>query len=131
VVSSSSSVSKPNDQPLIVDVFTASTHGDFNKLRTFVEQHGASVSVPDVGGYYAIQWASLNNFHDIAHYLIQVHSILFPLFYLNGKLGVSFLLFEFKLVSASYGASFDFSSLSGYVSFKKLIFFRTLSEASL
>ncbi|QCD84219.1 probable protein S-acyltransferase 23 [Vigna unguiculata] len=71
VVSSSSSVSKPNDQPLILDVFTASTHGDFNKLRTFVEQHGASVSVPDVGGYYAIQWASLNNFHDIAHYLIQ------------------------------------------------------------
>ncbi|KAG2410029.1 protein S-acyltransferase [Vigna angularis] len=71
VVSSSSSVSKPNDQPLILDVFTASAHGDFNKLRTFVEQHGASVSVPDVSGYYALQWASLNNFHDIAHYLIQ------------------------------------------------------------
>ncbi|XP_014509577.1 probable protein S-acyltransferase 23 isoform X2 [Vigna radiata var. radiata] len=71
VVSSSSSVSKPNDQPLILDVFTASAHGDFNKLKTFVEQHGASVSVPDVSGYYALQWASLNNFHDIAHYLIQ------------------------------------------------------------
>ncbi|ESW31181.1 hypothetical protein PHAVU_002G216500 [Phaseolus vulgaris] len=71
VVSSSSSVSKSNDQPVILDVFTASAHGDFNKLRTFVEQYGASVSVPDISGYYALQWASLNNFHDIAHYLIQ------------------------------------------------------------
>ncbi|CAJ1936198.1 unnamed protein product [Sphenostylis stenocarpa] len=71
VVSSSSSVSKPNDLPLILDIFTASVHGDFNKLRTFVEQHGASVSVPDAHGYYALQWASLNNFHDIVHYLIQ------------------------------------------------------------
>ncbi|KAK7400412.1 hypothetical protein VNO78_11618 [Psophocarpus tetragonolobus] len=67
----SSSVSKPNDQPPILDVFTASAHGDFNKLRTFVEQNGAAVSVPDAHGYYALQWASLNNFHDIAHYLIQ------------------------------------------------------------
>ncbi|RDX76551.1 putative protein S-acyltransferase 23, partial [Mucuna pruriens] len=67
----SSSVSKPTDLPLILDVFTASAHGDFPKLRTFVEQNGASVSVPDVSGYYALQWASLNNFHDIAHYLIQ------------------------------------------------------------
>ncbi|KAG5038312.1 putative protein S-acyltransferase 23 [Glycine max] len=71
-VVSSSSVSKPNnDQPPILDIFTASAHGDFNKLRTFVEQDGASVSLPDSNGYYALQWASLNNFHDIAHYLIQ------------------------------------------------------------
>lgn len=67
-----SSDSKPHEQPLIVDVFTASAHGDLHKLKTFVEQDGASVSVPDVNGYYALQWASLNNFHEIVHYLIQV-----------------------------------------------------------
>ncbi|CAI8618023.1 unnamed protein product [Vicia faba] len=65
--------SKPQDHqlPPILDVFTASSHGDFQKLRFFVEQDAASVSVPDVNGYYALQWASLNNFHEIAHYLIQ------------------------------------------------------------
>lgn len=70
-VVSTSSVSNPVDQPPILDVFTASAHGDIQKLRFFVEQNGASVSVPDVNGYYALQWASLNNFHNIAHYLIQ------------------------------------------------------------
>ncbi|XP_027348744.1 probable protein S-acyltransferase 23 isoform X2 [Abrus precatorius] len=66
-----SSDSKPNDRPPILDVFTASSHGDFHKLRSFVQYDGASVSVPDVNGYYALQWASLNNFHEIVHYLIQ------------------------------------------------------------
>ncbi|CAJ2678262.1 probable protein S-acyltransferase 23 [Trifolium pratense] len=71
-----SSDSKPQQQqqqqqPPILDVFTASIHGDLQKLRTFVEQDGASVSLPDINGYYALQWASLNNFHDIVHYLIQ------------------------------------------------------------
>ncbi|KAK7319534.1 hypothetical protein RJT34_04256 [Clitoria ternatea] len=65
------SSSKPTDQPPILDVFTACVHGDFHKLRTFVEHDGASVSLPDVNGYYALQWASLYNFHEIAHYLIQ------------------------------------------------------------
>lgn len=74
--------SKPHDQPPILDVFTASAYGDFHKLRTFVEQDGASVSLPDVNGYYALQWASLNNFHDIVHYLIQVsYSILLFFFF--------------------------------------------------
>ncbi|KAK7252246.1 hypothetical protein RIF29_36062 [Crotalaria pallida] len=71
VVSSSDSQPNETHQPLILDIFTASAHGDFPKLRTFVEQHAASVSVPDVNGYYALQWASLNNFHEIVHYLIQ------------------------------------------------------------
>ena len=73
VVSSESNpqAQQQQQQPLILDVFTASAHGDFQKLRTFVEQDGASVSLPDVNGYYALQWASLNNFHDIVHYLVQ------------------------------------------------------------
>ncbi|CAL0331452.1 unnamed protein product [Lupinus luteus] len=76
VVGLSSSDSKPNqnhdqDQPSILDVFTASAHGHFPKLRSFVEQDAASVSVPDVNGYYPLQWASLNNFHEIVNYIIQ------------------------------------------------------------
>lgn len=94
-----STESKPQDHqlPLILDVFTASSHGDFQKLRTFVEQDGASVSVPDVNGYYALQWASLNNFHDIVHYLIQVATS-FHLFFLFiiAKLGI----FTFSLNSS-------------------------------
>ncbi|TQD70573.1 hypothetical protein C1H46_043895 [Malus baccata] len=43
----------------------------FSKLRKFVEQDGASLSKPDVHGYYALHWAALNNFPDIAHYIIQ------------------------------------------------------------
>ncbi|XP_015956176.1 probable protein S-acyltransferase 23 [Arachis duranensis] len=69
-----SSDSKPNEtyqQPPITDVYTASTYGDLQKLRNFVEHDGASVTVPDGNGYYALQWACLNNFHEIAHYLIQ------------------------------------------------------------
>ncbi|XP_010268638.1 PREDICTED: probable protein S-acyltransferase 23 isoform X2 [Nelumbo nucifera] len=55
----------------IIDVFSASAYGDFDKLRKFVEQDGFSVSNPDRNGYYALQWASLNNFPDIAHYIIE------------------------------------------------------------
>lgn len=47
------------------------------------------------------------------------------------ELGVSFLLFKFKLVSPPYAASLYFSSLGGYVSFKKLTVFVTLSEVNL
>ncbi|KAM5548530.1 hypothetical protein ABKV19_000105 [Rosa sericea] len=79
IVSSSSSDSKPLDQnpsavPVevpIIDVFSASAYGDFPKLRKFVEEDGASLSQPDVHGYYALHWAALNNFADLAHYIIQ------------------------------------------------------------
>lgn len=72
VVVSSDSNPNNNDQLPTFDVLTASAHGDLHKLKTFVEQDGASVSVPDANGYYALQLASLNNFHEIVHYLIQV-----------------------------------------------------------
>lgn len=70
-----SSESKPETAPAevaVFDVFSASAYGDFQKLRSFVEQDGASLSTPDANGYYALQWAALNNFPDIAHYIIQV-----------------------------------------------------------
>ncbi|WCJ18128.1 Ankyrin repeat family protein with DHHC zinc finger domain [Euphorbia peplus] len=73
VVSSQSKLQHPHDHnnnaPL--DVYSASTYGDLVKLRKFVDQDGASVSDPDVNGYYALQWAALNNFPDVAHFIIE------------------------------------------------------------
>ncbi|KAK6945895.1 Ankyrin repeat [Dillenia turbinata] len=65
---------KPNKNPAeipVTDVYSACACGDFEKLRKFVEQDGASLSKPDGNGYYPLQWASLNNFADIAQYIIE------------------------------------------------------------
>ncbi|XVE94066.1 hypothetical protein REPUB_Repub01dG0248400 [Reevesia pubescens] len=61
----------PTQQIAIVDVFMASAYGDLHKLRKFVEEYGASLTSPDANGYFALQWASLNNFSDIAQYIIE------------------------------------------------------------
>ncbi|XVE67379.1 hypothetical protein DITRI_Ditri08aG0155500 [Diplodiscus trichospermus] len=61
----------PTQQIAIVDVFSASVCGDFDKLRKFVEEDGASLTKPDGNGYYALQWAALNNYADIVHYIIE------------------------------------------------------------
>ncbi|MBA0793222.1 hypothetical protein Gohar_017640, partial [Gossypium harknessii] len=58
-------------QIAIIDVFSASAYGDFDKLRKFVEEDGASLATPDGNSYYALQWAALNNFSDIAQYIID------------------------------------------------------------
>ncbi|XP_037491082.1 probable protein S-acyltransferase 23 isoform X1 [Jatropha curcas] len=63
--------SPSNGAPPVIDVFSASAYGDFEKLRKFVEQDGASLSIADGNGYYALQWAALNNFPDIAQYIIE------------------------------------------------------------
>lgn len=55
----------------ITDVFGASAYGDFEKLRKFVEQDGVSLSEPDGNGYYALQWAALNNYAAICQYIIE------------------------------------------------------------
>lgn len=60
----------PNE-PAIIDVYSASAYGDFDKLRKFVEVDGISVYQPDGNGYYALQWAALNNFADIVQYIIE------------------------------------------------------------
>lgn len=71
-------VSEPNQEPqndvaaAVIDIYSASAYGDIQKLRKFVEEEGASVTKPDGNGYYALQWAALNNFSDIAHYIIEV-----------------------------------------------------------
>ncbi|KAF3435835.1 hypothetical protein FNV43_RR22927 [Rhamnella rubrinervis] len=71
VVSSDSKTQETPNQVAVFDVFSASAYGDFEKLRKFVEEDGASVSEPDVHGYYPLQWAALNNFPDIAQYIIE------------------------------------------------------------
>lgn len=71
VTQQSNSGNSPNSI-VVVNVFTASAYGDFEKLKKFVEEDGASLSTPDSNGYYALQWAALNNFPDIVQYIIEV-----------------------------------------------------------
>lgn len=54
------------------DVFTAAAYGDLEKLQRLVESEGCSVSEPDSLGYYALQWAALNNRTAAAQYIIEV-----------------------------------------------------------
>lgn len=58
------------------DVFTAAAYGDIEKLKNLVEERGCSVSEPDSGGYYALQWSALNNRTAAAQYLVEVCLIL-------------------------------------------------------
>ncbi|KAJ6857464.1 protein S-acyltransferase 24-like [Populus alba x Populus x berolinensis] len=53
------------------DVYTAAAYGDLEKLHRLVESEGCSVSVPDSLGYYALQWAALNNRSAAAQYIIE------------------------------------------------------------
>ncbi|KAK1276166.1 putative S-acyltransferase [Acorus gramineus] len=63
--------SSANGVAVVVDVHSASAYGDLESLRRFVEDEGSSVARPNGNGYYPIQWAALNNYPDIAHYIIQ------------------------------------------------------------
>ena len=54
------------------DVYTAAAYGDLEKLQRLVENDGCSVTEPDGGGYYALQWAALNNRTAAAQYIIEV-----------------------------------------------------------
>lgn len=60
------------DESLKNDVYTASAYGDLEKLHRLVECEGCSVSEPDGLGYYALQWAALNNRSAVAQYIIEV-----------------------------------------------------------
>ncbi|KAE7997649.1 hypothetical protein FH972_002264 [Carpinus fangiana] len=53
------------------DVYTAAAYGDLEKLQRLVECEGCSVSEPDGLGYYALQWAALNNRTAAAHYFLN------------------------------------------------------------
>ncbi|KAL6965542.1 Protein S-acyltransferase 24 [Sarracenia purpurea var. burkii] len=59
------------DESLRNDVYTAAAYGDLEKLQRLVACEGCSVSEPDGLGYYALQWAALNNHTAAAQYIIE------------------------------------------------------------
>lgn len=61
----------PIEESLKNDVYTAAAYGDLEKLQRLVEKEGCSVTEPDGGGYYALQWAALNNRTAAAQYIIE------------------------------------------------------------
>ena len=56
----------------IEGVYTAAAYGDLEKLQRLVEGEGCTVTEPDGLGYYALQWAALNNRAAAAQYIIEV-----------------------------------------------------------
>ncbi|MBA0838754.1 hypothetical protein Goarm_004548, partial [Gossypium armourianum] len=60
-----------DDESLKNDVYTAAAYGDLEKLQRLVESEGCSLSEPDGLGYYALQWAALNNRTAAAQYIIE------------------------------------------------------------
>ncbi|XP_022861168.1 protein S-acyltransferase 24-like isoform X1 [Olea europaea var. sylvestris] len=59
------------DDSLRNDVYTAAAYGDMEKLQRLVEGEGCSVSEPDALGYFALQWAALNNRTAAAQYIVE------------------------------------------------------------
>ncbi|XP_011017904.1 PREDICTED: protein S-acyltransferase 24-like [Populus euphratica] len=59
------------EESLRNDVYTAAAYGDIENLHRLVESEGCSVSIPDSLGYYALQWAALNNRSAAAQYIIE------------------------------------------------------------
>lgn len=104
----------PNE-PAILDVYSACAYGDFDKLRKFVEVDGVSVYQPDGNGYYAIQWAALNNFADIVQYIIEV--LLFD-----------FLLNEDQVFNCSFGGKVWYFTLGGVCSTGEMSMRRTIRD---
>lgn len=73
---SSNSHQNPNESPpIITDIFSASAYGDLNKLKRFVEHNPSSLYLPDSNGFFALQWAALNNSVRVAQYIIEVSNL--------------------------------------------------------
>eukprot|EP00249_Psilotum_nudum_P015877 c25566_g1_i2 orf=764-2575(-) len=70
-IANGSATKVENEDELRNDVYTAAAYGDLEKLHKLVELEGNSVSDPDAGGYYALQWSALNNRAAAAQYLIE------------------------------------------------------------
>eukprot|EP00775_Hariotina_reticulata_P006397 gene6397-6628_t len=52
-------------------VSKACAYGDFDKLKSYVEEDPSCVNVPDDQGYFPLQWAALNNRVVETNYLIS------------------------------------------------------------
>ncbi|XP_051150556.1 protein S-acyltransferase 24-like [Andrographis paniculata] len=59
------------DETLRNDVYTNAAYGNMENLQRLVESEGCSVSEPDALGYYALQWAALNNRTAAAQYILE------------------------------------------------------------
>jgi palmitoyltransferase len=68
---SSSAGVEVSEDSLRNDVYTAAAYGDLEKLHRLVELEGCLVTEPDGLGYYALQWAALNNRTAAAQYIIE------------------------------------------------------------
>ncbi|KAH9624427.1 hypothetical protein KSS87_003446 [Heliosperma pusillum] len=53
------------------DVYTAAAYGDMEKLERLVVKQGCSVMEADGLGYYALQWAALNNRTAAATFILE------------------------------------------------------------
>lgn len=53
-------------------MYVVAAYGDIEKLQRLVECEGCSVFEHDGHGYYALQWAALNNRTVAAQYIIEV-----------------------------------------------------------
>ncbi|XWS73008.1 hypothetical protein CRYUN_Cryun02cG0089000 [Craigia yunnanensis] len=60
-----------HDESLSNNVYTAAAYRDLEKLHRLVEYEGRSLFEPDGLGYYALQWAALNNRTVAAQYIIE------------------------------------------------------------
>ncbi|KAL1193987.1 putative protein S-acyltransferase 23 [Cardamine amara subsp. amara] len=67
----SNSHQNPTESPTITDIFSASAYGDLNQLKRFVEYNPSSLSLPDSNGFFALQWAALNNSLHVAQFIIE------------------------------------------------------------
>ncbi|XP_037458357.1 protein S-acyltransferase 24-like isoform X1 [Triticum dicoccoides] len=59
------------EEALKDDVYTAAAYGDLEKLQRLVEAEGRPVGGTDASGYYALQWAVLNNRVAAAQYILE------------------------------------------------------------
>ena len=100
------------------DVYTAAAYGDMEKLQRLVEEEGCSVSEPDSLGYFALQWAALNNRTAAAQYIIEVPhfslslslslSLSFLCLICFVSMGLSFVLLSCYLLCRSFGCLMNF-----------------------
>ncbi|KAK9697904.1 hypothetical protein RND81_08G068500 [Saponaria officinalis] len=69
--SSSAAAAADDAESMRDDVYTAAAYGDMEKLERLVEREGCSVTETDGLGYYALQWAALNNRTAAARFILE------------------------------------------------------------
>lgn len=58
-------------QPAIDTIWKAAAYGDFETLRELSKSDPGLINQPDEQGYFAVQWAALNNRVAVLTYLIE------------------------------------------------------------